>query len=261
MQKIISFLNQKGGVGKTTLLFHFAHYLQEKGKKVLVCDLDTQGNASSVFLGDNYLTEFNDCRGTGSLLGEPIDAWKGLYAENENGISVVHADQSLVDVEDLSLVAVISSLKKSLAALSDFDYILLDCPPTIGKRVFAALHASTNVISPLEPRKFSLDGIEALVKSILSVKSENPDLVFNGMILNRVNSRSSNMKKNIEIIKEAFGQKVFLNTLVEREPIADAIEEQKPVWKLKKTGSVRLASSEMKRLLEELLWRVENGIA
>lgn len=248
--KVLSFLNQKGGVGKSTILFHFAHYLHEKGKKVLVCDLDTQGNASSVFLGDDYREEFSKYLGTGWLLGIDKDATE--IPVSGKGISVLHADSDLFDVEELELDYVVASIRARVKQFSDFDYILIDCPPTIGKRVFGALYASTNVVSPIEPRKFSIDGIESLMESILAVQDDYPELSFEGVIINRVNSRSHKQKENINIIREALGKSVFLTELVERESISDAIENKMPVWSMGRTGAVRAASKEIKQLLLEI---------
>lgn len=253
--KVLSFLNQKGGVGKSTILFHFAHYLSEKGKKVLVCDFDTQGNASSVFLGDDYREDFVSFLGSGWILG--IDNPSNEVAKTEKGISVLHADSDLFDVEELDLDYVFSEIRTRMLNFSDYDYVLIDCPPTIGKRVFGALYASTHVISPIEPRKFSIDGIDSLMESIIAVQQDHPSLSFTGMIINRVNSRSQQQKKNISLIRQAFGMDVFVTELVEREAISDAIENKVPVWALGKSGSIRTASKEIQKLLME----IERGVS
>lgn len=254
-QKVISYLNQKGGVGKSTILFHHAHYASELGKKVLVCDFDTQGNASTALLGDDYQEDHEGTVGSGWLLGKNhVDNLK--IATNKNGISVIHADESLLDVEDMDIHEVISSIRKNFEMLSEFDLVLIDCPPTVGKRVIGALYASTNVVSPIEPRKFAIDGLASLIQTIMAVRDDHPELNFEGVVINRVNSRSPQQKRNVALIRESLGKQVFLSELVEREPISDAVEEGVPVWSLKKTGSVSAASREMRAILKEIQWRL-----
>lgn len=254
-QKVISYLNQKGGVGKSTILFHHAHYANEMGKKVLVCDFDTQGNASTALLGDDYQEEQFGTVGAGWLLGKQnVDEVK--IATSKNGISVIHADESLLDVEDMDIDDVVSLTGKNFELLSDFDLVLIDCPPTVGKRVIGALYASTNVVSPIEPRKFAIDGLASLMHTIMAVRDDRPELNFEGVVINRVNSRSPQQKRNVALIRESLGKQVFLSELVEREPISDAVEEGVPVWSLRKSGSVTAAAREMKAVLKEIEWRL-----
>lgn len=254
-QKVIAYLNQKGGVGKSTILFHHAHYAAEQGMKVLVCDFDTQGNASAALLGDDYQDAYFGTTGAGWLLGR-VEGESAIVAHNSKGIGVIHADESLLDVEDMDLDIVTSSIGKNFEQLSEYDLVLIDCPPTVGKRVIGALYASTNVVSPIEPRKFAIDGLESLIKTIIAVQEDRPELSFEGVVINRVNSRSPQQKKNVARIRESLGKQVFLSELVEREPISDAVEVGVPVWELKKSGSVYSASREMKALLKEIEWRL-----
>jgi chromosome partitioning protein len=257
MAKTIAFFNQKGGVGKTTLLFHFANYLAENGHKVLVADIDPQEDSSTVLIGES-LVESEGFASSGWLLGatESQSETPKVFT-NENGIGVIYADHQLYNVEERDLSSVIGAVKNNLSlVVDDYDYVLFDCPPTIGKRVIAALYVTDHIFSPIEPRKFSIDGIASLMNAVISIREDKPGLVFEGMVINRVNSRSVRQKDNIKAIRNALGKQVLLAELVEREPISDAVELRAPVWKLKKTGAVREASREMNALMKEILWRV-----
>lgn len=254
-QKVIAYLNQKGGVGKSTILFHHAHYAVKNGKKVLVCDFDTQGNASAALLGDDYQDTYAGALGSGWLLGGE-EVIKLNVAKSRHGIDVIYADESLLDVEDIDVDKVISCIRTNFKLLSDYDLVLIDCPPTVGKRVIGALYASTNVVSPIEPRKFAIDGLASLIQTIMAVRVDRPELSFEGVVINRVNSRSPKQRQNVAIIREALGKQVFLSELVEREPISDAVEEGVPVWAMKKTGSANTAAREMRAVLKEIEWRV-----
>ena len=111
---------------------------------------------------------------------------------------------------------------------------------------------STNVVSPIEPRKFAVDRLGHVIDKIMAFQEEKPELSFDGVIINRVNSRSRRQRENIKLIRDALGKKVFLSELVERESISDAVESGKPVWRLGKSGSIQQAKKEMLSLLNEL---------
>lgn len=252
-QVIFSYLNQKGGVGKSTILFHHAHYAIEKNQRVLVIDLDTQGNISTALLGDEYKSKHHGKMGSGWFLGkDKRDAPEVVKADS--GIDVVFADEALLDVEDMELHEVLEAVTENIKVF-DYDLILIDCPPTVGKRVIGALYVSDRVLSPIEPRKFSIDGLASLIETIIAVQADRPGLEFEGVIINRVNSRSPMQKKNIALIRESLGKQAFLNMLIEREPISEAIEVGEPVWKFSK-GSARLAAKELIALFEEVEWRL-----
>ena len=260
--RIVNYWNQKGGVGKTTVCAHHAFSLAESGNSVLVVDTDPQGDLSSTLLGGEFKEAFSDCLGASLMYGineQPIDLQKLAKSPTE-GITVMYSDDDLILADDLSLDEMLDSFKDKANQLKqEFDYIIIDSPPTIGKKIIASLYGSTDVIAPVEARKFSMDGLGKLLETVSVVKEENEDLNFLGVLVNRVNSRSKNQREAIELLQEHLGKDVFLTHLVEREAISDAIEQGLPIWQLGKSGAVNTASKEMKAVLKEINRRIQYG--
>ncbi|MDG6094893.1 AAA family ATPase [Acetobacter sp. AN02] len=207
--------NQKGGVGKTTTSINLAAALAGLGKKILLVDLDPQGNASTG-LGIGY-----DARQNGSyalLLGEADPA--ALLRPTEVGnLSIVAADTDLVGAE-VELIAAEDRehrLKKGLAGLkAQYDFILIDCPPSLGLLTLNALVAADGVIAPLQCEFFALEGISHLKKTIDRVRKQlNPDLKISGILLTMYDRRN-NLSELVAADTRAFFGDAVLDTVIPR---------------------------------------------
>ena len=198
--KIISIANQKGGVGKTTTSINLAAGLAELGKKTLLIDLDPQGNASTglgVPQAERLITTYDFLAGEVSP-GAAIQKtqFKNVY------IIPANTDLSSADIELISNEKRSFLLRDSLRQLSmdvfEFDYILIDCPPSLNILTVNALVASDSVLVPLQSEFFALEGLSQLMLSVRDVReTANPDLRIEGVVLTMYDSRN-NLSQQVE---------------------------------------------------------------
>jgi chromosome partitioning protein len=247
--KTITFANQKGGVGKTALLAHFAFYLAEKNKKTLVVDLDTQANASYT-LSEFALKEYS---ASGLFTGKDLPT--DLNNESIN-MALIKADAALLNIEQPgNLDEIINNFRSRIGEFEKmgFEYVLLDTAPAMGIRLTTALAVSTDVVSPIELEIYSLQGIKLMITTIRNVKARiNPKLNFVGMLPNRVDTRNPRQKTHMDELNAAYPQLIIPHSLSLRTGIADAVANKKPVWKIHRTAA-REAAKEMKRAIKYTL--------
>ena len=209
MGKIISFSNQKGGVGKTTSAINLATYVALEGYKVLLVDFDPQGNATSGFGVEKNQLQIN-CYDV--LMGE-CEAQQVITLTMVENLSILpcNIDLAAAEVELVSLVARESTLKRAIEPIKDnYDYIFIDCPPSLGLLTLNALVASDSVIIPIQSEFFALEGLSQLVNTIKIVKQRlNPALVINGVILTMYDTRTTMSKQVTAEIYKYFGDKVY----------------------------------------------------
>ena len=210
MGKIVAFSNQKGGVGKTTTAINMATYVAREGKKVLIVDFDPQGNAGSGFgVHKNTLdkTVYSLLMGNASV-NEVI-----FKTEIENlNIMPCNIDLAAAEVELVNIPRRESQLKDALAPIKNqYDYIMIDCPPSLGLLTLNALTASDCVIIPIQSEFFALEGLTQLLNTIKLVRSRglNPKLQLMGVILTMNDNRSIMSKQVTAEIRNFFGDKVF----------------------------------------------------
>ena len=219
-KKIISVINQKGGVGKTTTVINLAAGLSMKGKKVLVIDLDPQGNATTgLGLSNNITSEasiYNVLNGK-KKISEVIQSTR---FENLNLITS-NVDLSGLEVETADDSRRAFKLKDELTPIlndsrATYDYILLDCPPSLSLLTIMALVASDALIVPLQTEFFALEGLTQLMKTIERIKSKlNPQLDIRGILLTMFDKRNR-LSGQVEIeARNYFKEKVY-STLVPR---------------------------------------------
>lgn len=213
--KIIALANQKGGVGKTTTALNMSAALAFRGKNVLLVDSDPQGNASSgvgVFQLDNGKQLYN------CFMGEE-ETENCLHPCSVKKLTVLPSSIDLVgvEVELISLNEREKKLRKILRPIKNrFDYIIIDCPPSLGLLTINALTAADSVLIPMQCEYFALEGLAQLIETIRKVKKNlNPGLYIEGLLLTMYDRRNRLTHQVASEIKNHFGKQVF-NTVVPR---------------------------------------------
>ena len=209
MGKIFAFSNQKGGVGKTTTAINLAAYVAKLGKKTLLVDFDPQGNATSGFGVEKNQLEAN-CYDM--IMGE-ISAAQLVMTTMIDNLSLIpsNIDLAAAEVDLVSMPSRESVLKRALAPIvDDYDYIFIDCPPSLGLITLNALTACNAVIIPIQSEFFALEGLAQLMNTIKIVKQRlNPGLYINGVILTMYDTRTTMSKQVTADLYKFFGDKIY----------------------------------------------------
>lgn len=219
--KIISFVNQKGGVAKTTSAVNIGASLADHGKRVLLVDLDAQGSLSIcsgfVEIGKNELTTYEVLKGTD--IREAVRKVSDRMSVLPTDIRLSGAEIELSSVPGREFL-----LKEALSVYeNDFDYILIDCPPSLGVLTLIALTASDGVIVPVKADFLALNGMSQLVDVINVVKRRmNPDLEIFGVITTFYNSRRNLDQQIVEQIETFFPGKLFETKISQNTALAEA---------------------------------------
>jgi len=224
---IIAVLNQKGGVGKTTTVINLAAYLGKQGKRVVVVDFDPQGNATSGLGLDKQALK----KGVYNMImnGEVfLDVIKETKFEN---ISILPTNQQLAgaEVELASEVGRELRLKEALHGIPA-DYVLIDCPPSLGLLTLNALAASDSVLIPVQSEYYALEGLTQLVETIQRVRATlQPNLKIIGVLLTMADSRTSLAEQVANEVKKHFGDLVFKSIIPRNVRLAEAPSHGKPI--------------------------------
>ena len=226
MRNIIAILNQKGGVGKTTTTINVAAYLAKMGRSVLVVDLDPQGNATSGFgLQKNNEVTTYDVLINGALIGQAI---KDVDVE---GISIIPANAELAAAE-IELVAREDreQLLKTALAHTSHDYVLIDCPPSLGLLSVNALVAADWVLIPVQAEYYALEGLTQLLSTVQRVRQGlNPNLELLGVAVTMFDGRTSLSDSVYKELQKHFGAKLFKTVIPRNVRLAEAPSHGKTI--------------------------------
>ncbi|MCW1929057.1 ParA family protein [Bhargavaea beijingensis] len=229
MGRIISIANQKGGVGKTTTSVNLSACLAYLGKKVLLIDTDPQGNATSG-VGINK-GDVQNC--IYDVLIDDADVRSAVMPTKVEGLCVIPATIALAGAE-IELVSTISRevrLKHALDELKDeYDYIIIDCPPSLGLLTLNALTASDGLIIPVQCEYYALEGLSQLLSTIRLVQKHlNQDLMIDGVLLTMFDARTNLGIQVIEEVKKYFQDKVYHTVIARNVRLSEAPSHGEPI--------------------------------
>ncbi len=260
--RILAVANQKGGVGKTTTTINLATALAAVGKRVLVLDLDPQGNASTGLGVDQSEREINAYHvmiGEASLDAATLDTQVPGLSVVSSGVDLSGAEIELIEVENR-----LFRLKSALIGFVDrYDYIFIDCPPALGLLTVNALNAAHAVLVPLQCEFFALEGLSHLVRTIERIKtSYNPGLEIQGIVLTMFDARNNLSDAVASDVREFFGAIVYDTVIPRNVRVSEAPSHGKPVllYDVGCAGSqayIHLASEVLKR--EKIVSNLNNG--
>ena len=249
MATVIAFANQKGGVGKTTLAVQLAYYLQlRKNKKVLFVDMDAQGSATETLTVQG---EYNGTLSAELFSEEDIEIH---VQKTERGIDLIgataDADEYEAETVPLELAPRPAELLKDTFA--KYDYVIIDCPPTLGRRLVACLIMAQYVVTPITFTGYSVSGLTKLNEQIENIKHRaNRRLKFLGIIVNGY-TKTATQKKLMDEVQEMVGDLMFKSIVCRREQLGN-VAAGYPITAARNGQS---ANREITALFEEMLTRI-----
>ncbi len=253
MAKTISFANQKGGVGKTTSAINIASAIGISGKKILLIDCDPQGNATS---GVGIRKSRIQATIYDVLIGRCHASDAIIQTEYKNlsiipsGMDLAAAELELADVEKRQ-----NRLKDPLSEISDnYDYILIDCPPSLGMLTVNALTASDGVVIPMQCEYFSLEGLSQIMMTIKQVKKlYNPMLTLTGILVTMYNGRLNLSLQVLDELKKHYADKLFSVAINRNVRLSEAPSYGAPIQYYDKYAK---GSSDYDKIAAELMERI-----
>ncbi|UAL47447.1 ParA family protein [Sutcliffiella horikoshii] len=229
MGRIIAIANQKGGVGKTTTSVNLGACLAYIGKRVLLVDVDPQGNATSGVGIEK--AEVHQC--IYDILVEDVEAKKAILPTKVENLSIIPATIQLAGAE-IELVPTISREVRLKRALDDvkhlFDYIIIDCPPSLGLLTINALTASDAVVIPVQCEYYALEGLSQLLNTVRLVQKHlNKELMIDGVLLTMLDARTNLGIQVIEEVKKYFQDKVYRTIIPRNVRLSEAPSHGEPI--------------------------------
>lgn len=261
MNEIIAVTNQKGGVGKTTTAYNLASALSRYNKKILLIDMDPQGNCSIALGIDPSICK----RTTSELLLNTIDLKHAIRKSSYDNISIIPSNLKLAMVESALLSkegkADLTILKETLKEKESslYDFIIIDCPPSLGFLSLNALNACNSILIPVQCEYFALDALAQLLSSIASIqRSTNPNLSILGILLTMFDSRTKLSTEIAQEVRSNFKDKVFTTVIPRNTSIPEAIANGVPINKYKPNSLGSMSYASLAREILEYAEKKEN---
>ncbi len=228
IKRSISIVNNKGGTGKTTTTINVAAALAKNKRKVLVIDLDMQRNATE------WLGNFGDENSIYEVIVNNADMNQHICSSRIENIDIVPASRNMISIEiDLAKKKkqVQTILRDKINSLNNsYDYVLIDCPPTLGFMTINALAGSKEVLIPVEASILALKGVAQILETIDAVQGGlNPELKLAGVVVTRVNKQTRHAKDAIQILKKRFDSKLFKTAIRENIRLKESPGFQMPI--------------------------------
>lgn len=229
MSKVIAVFNQKGGVGKTTTNVNLSASIGKMGKKILVLDLDPQGNTTS-----GYGVDKNSVESTiYEVMLDSLDIREAIINTEFDNIDIVAAATELsgAEIELTTMKDREFILKNALEPIrEEYDYIFIDCPPSLGMLTINSLTAVDSVLIPIQCEYYALEGVSQLMETIKLVKSRlNPNLDIQGVVLSMFDGRANLSIQVVEEVKRYFKGSVYTTLIPRNVRLAEAPSHGKPV--------------------------------
>ena len=243
--KVIALTNQKGGVGKSTTVINLSACLGEGKKKVLVIDFDPQGNSTSGYGVEKEELE-HDIYDV-ILHDQPIE--ETILPTCEPNVFIVPATIQLAtaEIELVSAMARESILKEAISCVKDdFDYVFIDCPPSLGLLTINALVAADSLLIPIQCEYYALEGVAKLLESMQMVKKRmNPSLEIFGVVMTMYDSRTTLSKQVVDEVQSYFGKKMFKTIIPRNVKLSEAPSHGLPVVMYARVSKGALAYSKL----------------